>query len=718
MWQAEEYINMLYRSSTSSKLSYQKIFDDEKNKEKEDDEIDYNQVAELSEYFVEHLLDTYKEEIVEAYTSKIFGTKFDEIQWPDLPYFSHNLNLTVFTQNMDEILKEWDVHIREVQNGGFERTLFYIFWQEFVQQVYKIITKYYLEIRITITREYNSKKDELKVRMRQQMSLTEEDKEKGKTEFTIFYDEVMSLRENRWIELSQGIEKILERLYANVKIGEAVFSENVLLKQYYQRKIADANAAELASAEQEEKEKKASMPQGGQMLPKSTKKKKKRQSPAPSPSPSSGRPSTNPSPTDSELASIFAKNMRFSPSKSFEPIDDKTRREEQAAQRASVQEHELRERIQEQQKLARDLLSSLGCVVDWYPASTDWNKIGYIPKDGIQVEEHEERYMNVNTKEFIEKEALTTRHYKIKGTQIFEAAPYIPELSTPYDHDRVCYIPYGSFEYSANPGDLDVFCTVELNRDLRAKYSEIDPKLRVYEKDEELGLFDDIVVLNIRNIEVEIHHGTPDYDRFFFIQNALLLHKTIVHCISKSPSIVPYYDEIKKVCKDKGIYASKYRMFRGVALMILAIASINKEGYSDFNTFKKFIETVMVVQFETDCTCSKIMRNEEVKAGLQVKWGKQSQEHKNNVIDITPKRLAAIYKRLNDEPMPRVVLRNVNYDEPGREYRTILRALETLEKREDIQVIMPDRNEDGSMVFVGDNVETIRKVCVENKLID
>ena len=153
---------------------------------------------------------------------------------------------------------------------------------------------------------------------------------------------------------------------------------------------------------------------------------------------------------------------------------------EQDVQSLTAQENQrknvLVKRIKQRDVQVQQLLSKLQRkVLNNYPGTTPWIRTKIIPFDAIQVSKKE----NAD---------LTMSNYAIESGSAWVPSPSL---------SLVCYIPYGSFYYADEPGDLDVFCTGRFENCVHI-YSKIDPDFKHIKENK----FRDTVVLRLKFIMV------------------------------------------------------------------------------------------------------------------------------------------------------------------------------------------------------------------------
>jgi hypothetical protein len=344
-------------------------------------------------------------------------------------------------------------------------------------------------------------------------------------------------------------------------------------------------------------------------------------------------------------------------------------------------------RIQEQLEKARAILKKYlkASTSDWYPGRAPWIKQAHKPFGGILLEN-----------EFaVVPKSLTMKHYVVKE----EGGKSIYLVPSPATHLR--YIPYGSFMYASDPGDLDVYCTQTLE-ECRKRYSDYG-----------LREIQNTAHLQIEGIEIEIHHGIDSY----VVQDSLALHHAIVRRMEGEPKVSKTYEALKKFCKEEGIYASMYKLYKGIALSLLAIAypaelqphEILKKSLDDFILFTLTEEGDVDIEIRN--------RNRNV-TGANIMYGSST------ILSFPKKREVAItqilqsHKNEQDFEPQLYVLQDTNYDTPDSDtFRNIQYMLDLLENDSRIEYAIATKDDHGKFAFASNDATVVKELWFQKNML-
>ena len=334
-----------------------------------------------------------------------------------------------------------------------------------------------------------------------------------------------------------------------------------------------------------------------------------------------------------------------------------------------ARETTLRRRILDRRAQERQILRPLGPVAHWMPGRQPWRPTKHAPFGGIPLLDEEQ----------VPSEDVTTRHYVVK-----DGVTFVPSRD-----DRLCYLPYGSFEYSEVPGDLDVYCTRPLEERADA-YRAIDPHMRI--------LNNRTVWMRIGDVDVEIHHGVPAP----LIEDALALHNAIVGHMERVPAVLDLYEGLKETCIRAGVYASKYGLFKGVGLSLLAI--------SVFPTTKSFTDELVAfasssasIQFALSADGTLRVTREAAPRAC-IRYGS------SEVMALAPKCAVAVARALTGTPAETSLVLGVRYDAPGALFGRVRRTQAALEADARIRYAMPIRTEDGALAFASNDTDAVAEL--------
>ena len=329
----------------------------------------------------------------------------------------------------------------------------------------------------------------------------------------------------------------------------------------------------------------------------------------------------------------------------------------------------LKRRIRDRRERERELLRPLGPVAHWTPGRAPWQPVKHAPFGGTRLSDEAE----------LPPEGLTTRHYVVK-----DGVTLVPSRD-----DRLCYLPREL--RGPVPGDLDVYCTRP--RGARARLSNRSGPASSTTGPSGCG-----------GIDREIHHGVPPP----LVDDALALHNAIVGHMEREPAVLDLYEGLKETCVRAGVYASKYGLFKGVGLSLLAIGV--------FPTSRSFAEELIAFASSPaalQCALSadgtlRVTRAPAPRACIR--YGS------SEVMELAPKCAAAVARALAGEPFATSLALDVRYDAPGALFGRVRRVQAALEADARVRYAMPMRSEDGALAFVADDADALAELCREHGL--
>ena len=267
--------------------------------------------------------------------------------------------------------------------------------------------------------------------------------------------------------------------------------------------------------------------------------------------------------------------------------------------------------------------------------------------------------------------------------------------------DNIVLVPYGSYFYSHDPGDLDAYCIVPVTQtrfdDEYAKLKlELDPSRFVTKQEYSSFAQQENMTLLVDGLEVEIHYVPKDaYFLETLITPAAELHTYVVGEMHTRATISMHYDALKEWCKQKKIYASRYGLMRGILLALLAVQWRDKVELSreDFNiTFVTAHEEVIL----------KFLRGEKVDTDSPYETGPGYilGEEEREVVMIESKRVLGMLNYLDpkDSQRSNYINSEIGYDETVKA-RKLMRSMEN---DPNITYFVPLPGEGSKLVFFTD----------------
>lgn len=267
---------------------------------------------------------------------------------------------------------------------------------------------------------------------------------------------------------------------------------------------------------------------------------------------------------------------------------------------------------------------------------------------------------------------------------------------------RATFVPYGSFFYSENAGDLDAYCVLKVDETVtfeqaceqqNATYGDLFKSALPIKDDRQ------DVTLQVDDVEVDIHHvPNTSFVLTLKIQPVIWLHDYIVEEIKDKPSISKYYDGLKKWCKEKGIYSSKYGLIRGITLAVLAVDTAARTGVDEY-----FAEYSTTVQRFLEHKDDEDWKKQPYKVSeAKIDWqttprqttpsAEKPQRYK--VVSMTEKRRLGMLKYLKGESDTLQTF--ISYDD----FPVVTTLLENIEKNELVEYLLPLRSPDGKLALL------------------
>ena len=449
---------------------------------------------------------------------------------------------------------------------------------------------------------------------------------------------------------------------ADIVIHADIFTDNILLKTFYQQ----SHEAELVRAEELERVK--------------AKESADARNQRPSPPPVLKHTDDDSGEKEEEHRKFLEESATLEHTRQREDIARNEEKERQARElvvHERARTTELVKRIVARRAEEHELLAALGPVLDWYPAREPWVRKTHKPFGGIQLKPIKD----------LPPHLLTTRHY----IPLDEEAVLVP---TP--DDRLAYIAYGSFEYSETPGDLDVYCTRKINANLMSLYRRIDENCRLHKH---------TVVMRMKNVEVEIHHGIA----YHLVNDAVSLHRAVVKHMMREPAIMDVYERLKEVCTLEGVYASKYGLFRGIGLSLIAIAIYPTEEKL-IDRLVALIDTPISFRFTMNVDGGLTWEQIQSTRGMCIMFGSME------VMCFQSKLSRALVRALRRFPPRARVHTEIDYAKPGRAYNDVRNIMTELEQETSVEYFTITTDADGKIVFACNRAAPVVSKCEKHGL--
>ena len=171
----------------------------------------------------------------------------------------------------------------------------------------------------------------------------------------------------------------------------------------------------------------------------------------------------------------------------------------------------------------------------------------------------------------------------------------------------------------------------------------------------------------------------------------------------RQPAILDTYEEFKRICVKKGVYASKYGLFRGVALSLLAIDAMATD-LTDVEYLKDRLSRPEMIQFTMEET-GRLQWQPVPSRSKQIMFGS------SDVFPISPKRALGAIRALADQAPDAEVVVHVDYDMPGDEFRSVQNAMKAMDEDTSVTYFVPLRSESGRLVFACNDFGTVSELC-------
>lgn len=270
---------------------------------------------------------------------------------------------------------------------------------------------------------------------------------------------------------------------------------------------------------------------------------------------------------------------------------------------------------------------------------------------------------------------------------------------------RATFVPYGSFFYSENAGDLDAYCVLSVGTGTFKRACEQQNKTYSSNLKRALQIKDNQqdVTLQVGDVEVDIHH-VPDGQMVsaLKIQPVIWLHNYIVGEIIDNPSISIYYDGLKKWCKEKGIYSSKYGLIRGITLALLAVDTAARtstdEPFADYSiTVQRFLRHEDDEDWKMQpykVLKAKIFWQTTPSADGSPREDQGGNRRRYEVVSMTEKRRVGMLVYLTEET--ETLQTTIPYDD----FPTVRTLLQKIEKNGNTKYLLPLRSTDGMLALL------------------